>query len=120
MATVGRNRAVVELPGFRFGGILAWFVWMLVHLVLMLGFRNRAVILADWLWNYFTLDRGSRLMINADGKAAGSGSPPGEPPMPGTDEGHPDAAGEKLAAQAPQKEMVAPALVATPPLPVTP
>ena len=63
MATIGRNRAVVDLPKFHFGGLFAWMVWMFIHLMSIVGFRNRLVILANWVWNYLTYDRGTRLII---------------------------------------------------------
>lgn len=64
MATIGRNRAVVDLPGKRnFGGLLAWFIWMFIHLVYIIEFRNKLVIVSNWIWNYFTYDRGTRLII---------------------------------------------------------
>ncbi len=63
MATIGRNKAVVDLPKFHFGGLFAWMVWMFVHLMSIVGFRNRLVILANWIWNYMTYDRGTRLII---------------------------------------------------------
>ncbi len=64
MATIGRNRAVVDLPsGIKFQGLFAWFVWMFVHLMSIVGFRAKAVVLANWIWNYFTYDRGTRLII---------------------------------------------------------
>lgn len=63
MATVGRNKAVVDLPKFHFGGLFAWMVWMFVHLMSIVGFRNRLVILTNWIWNYMTYDRGTRLII---------------------------------------------------------
>ena len=63
MATVGRNKAVVELPFISFRGIFAWFVWMFVHLMSIVGFRNKLVVLSNWIWNYFTYDRGTRLII---------------------------------------------------------
>lgn len=63
MATVGRNRAVVELSRFRFGGVLAWFVWMFVHLMALVGFRNRVFTLINWVANYFTYDRAFRLVF---------------------------------------------------------
>ncbi len=66
MATIGRNRAVVDLPGKRnFGGLLAWFIWMFIHLVYIIEFRNKLVIMSNWIWNYFTYDRGTRLIIRA-------------------------------------------------------
>jgi NADH dehydrogenase len=63
MATVGRNKAVVDLPKFRFSGFFAWLVWMFVHLMSIVGFRNRLVVLSNWIWNYFTYDRGTRLIM---------------------------------------------------------
>lgn len=63
MATVGRNKAVVDMPKFHFGGFVAWMVWMFVHLMSIVGFRNRLVILSNWVWNYMTYDRGTRLII---------------------------------------------------------
>lgn len=64
MATVGRNRAVVDMPnGMSYGGFAAWASWMFVHLLYLIGFRNKLVVFNDWLWNYFTYDRGIRLII---------------------------------------------------------
>jgi NADH dehydrogenase len=64
MATVGRNRAVVDMPnGWSFGGFMAWMAWMFVHLLYLIGFRNKLVVLNNWIWNYFTYDRGIRLII---------------------------------------------------------
>lgn len=63
MATVGRNKAVVDMPKFTFGGFFAWLVWMFVHLLSIIGFRNRLVVFSNWVWNYFTYDRGTRLII---------------------------------------------------------
>ncbi|MEP2025150.1 MAG: NAD(P)/FAD-dependent oxidoreductase [Reichenbachiella sp.] len=70
MATVGRNKAVTELFGkFKFGGFMAWLTWMFVHLILIVEFRNKIVIFGNWLWNYFTYDRGTRLIIRPFVKA---------------------------------------------------
>lgn len=63
MATIGRNRAVAELKNFKFQGILAWFIWMAVHLMLLVGFRNRVVVFINWSWNYFRYNNGLRLII---------------------------------------------------------
>jgi NADH dehydrogenase len=64
MATVGRNKAVVDMPGnITYGGFLAWLTWMFVHIVQIIGLRNRLVIFSNWVWNYFTYDRGTRLII---------------------------------------------------------
>ena len=63
MATVGRNRAVVDVGKIRFQGIFAWFVWMFVHLMSLVGFRNKLVVFVNWMWSYFSYDRGTRLII---------------------------------------------------------
>lgn len=68
MATIGRNRAVVDLPGqLHLKGFLAWFVWMFVHLMSIVGFRNKVVIFINWVWNYVTYDRSIRLILKARG-----------------------------------------------------
>jgi NADH dehydrogenase len=63
MATIGRNRAVVDMGKIKFQGTLAWFVWMFVHLISLVGFRNRVVTFFNWSYNYFSFDRGARLII---------------------------------------------------------
>ena len=63
MATIGRNLAVVDLPRFHFSGIFAWFVWMFVHLFSLIGFKNKAVVLLNWIYNYIKFDREGRLII---------------------------------------------------------
>jgi NADH:ubiquinone reductase (H+-translocating) len=63
MATVGRNRAVVELKRVRFYGTTAWYIWMFVHIMSLVGFRNRITVFFNWLYNYFTYDRALRLII---------------------------------------------------------
>ena len=63
MATIGRNRAVVDLPFYSFAGFFAWLTWMLVHVILLVGFRNKLAALFDWTINYFTFDSPMRLII---------------------------------------------------------
>lgn len=63
MATVGRNKAVVDLPKFKFAGFFAWFVWMFIHLQSLVGFRNKLVTFVNWAWSYVNFDRGVRLII---------------------------------------------------------
>lgn len=63
MATVGRNRAVVDIGKIRFQGVFAWFIWMFVHLMSLVGFRNKIVTFVNWIWSYFSYDRGTRLII---------------------------------------------------------
>lgn len=65
MATIGRNQAVAELPGnLRFHGFIGWLMWLGLHLIELMGFRNRANVFVNWAWNYLTYDRGSRLLLD--------------------------------------------------------
>ena len=67
MATIGRNAAVLELPnGFSLQGWFAWMGWLLVHVLKLVGFRNRVSVLLAWVYNYFTYDRGPRLILTAE------------------------------------------------------
>lgn len=63
MATIGRNKAVVDLKKWKFQGVFAWFIWMFVHLFSLIGFRNRAIVFMNWVYNYIRFDRESRLII---------------------------------------------------------
>jgi NADH:ubiquinone reductase (H+-translocating) len=64
MATIGRRSAVAELPfGLRFGGTVGWLSWLALHLVFLIGFRNRVVVLVNWAWNYVKWDRGNRVIV---------------------------------------------------------
>ena len=66
MATIGRNQAVAELFGLRLRGWLAWLVWLFVHLMQLVGFRNRLVVLINWAWQYWFYDRAVRLIEKGD------------------------------------------------------
>ena len=63
MATIGRNKAVVDLPGIEFGGFFAWFIWMFVHLMSLVGFRNRVIVFFNWVYNYINYDKAARLIV---------------------------------------------------------
>ncbi len=63
MATIGRNRAVVDLPHWKFQGAFAWLVWLFVHLFQILGVKNKLFIFLNWVWNYATYDQSLRLII---------------------------------------------------------
>ncbi len=63
MATIGRNKAVVDLKKWKFQGVFAWYVWMFVHLFFLIGFRNRMVVFVNWVYNYIRFDREARLII---------------------------------------------------------
>ena len=62
MATVGKSRAVVEIGRLHFGGLLAWFAWMALHITVLIGFRNRVSVLLSWIYSYIFFRRGSRLI----------------------------------------------------------
>jgi NADH dehydrogenase len=62
MATIGRNRAVADLNFVHFSGLPAWLAWLFVHIIFLVGFRNRFVVLFQWAWAYFTFNKGARLI----------------------------------------------------------
>jgi NADH:quinone reductase (non-electrogenic) len=66
MATIGRRRAVMQKGGFRSAGVFAWFVWLLVHIYFLTGFRNRLFVLIQWSWSYLTFARGTRLIVEKE------------------------------------------------------
>jgi NADH dehydrogenase len=66
LATVGRMRAVADLPGVRAGGLLAWLLWLTVHVYYLIGFENRAVVLLRWAYYYFTHGRGAGIIIKTE------------------------------------------------------
>jgi NADH dehydrogenase len=63
MATIGRNKAVVDMGRIKFSGFFAWVVWMFIHLYSLVGFRNKLVTFMNWAWGYVNFDRGIRLII---------------------------------------------------------
>lgn len=91
MATIGRRAAVAQLTnGLKLKGLIAWLSWLFLHLIYLLGARNRFSVMLNWSWNYLTWDRGPRLILNPealprsprprpDARADGSGSPDLEP-----------------------------------------
>jgi len=73
LATIGRSRAVAAIRGLEFAGRPAWWVWLVIHLVMLIGFRNRLVVLVNWAWNYFTYDRGLRAIVGAEHETSEDG-----------------------------------------------
>jgi NADH dehydrogenase len=65
MATIGRNKAIVQVKWFKLAGPLAWLVWLWLHLFYLLGGRNKIGTMADWIWNYLTFDRGNRHIMDS-------------------------------------------------------
>lgn len=72
MATIGRNRAVADLPFIKFSGFIAWLTWMFVHLMAIVGVKNRLLIFINWMWNYMTYDQSLRLILWASRKTPAS------------------------------------------------
>lgn len=66
MATIGRNRAVVEIGKLQFGGRLAWLTWLAVHIYFLTGFKNRLFVVLSWAWSYITFRRGARLIVDRE------------------------------------------------------
>jgi NADH dehydrogenase len=63
LATIGRNRAVADLGKLKFSGFFAWFIWMFVHLMALVGFRNKVVVFFNWAYNYINYDKAARLIV---------------------------------------------------------
>jgi len=63
LATIGRGKAVADLGKLRFGGRPAWWIWLVVHIMFLVSFRNRLLVFVNWVWNYFTFDKANRLII---------------------------------------------------------
>lgn len=70
MATIGRNKAVAQIGRMQFSGVLAWFLWLLVHILFLVDFRNRLGVLFEWAWAYLTWRRGSRVIVDVPAEAA--------------------------------------------------
>ena len=90
MATIGRKAAVAQLGSWKFRGIIAWLLWLFIHLIQIVRFENRILVLVQWAWNYFTFNRSARLITDVGhGRAAydpdagdpDAGSPPANRPQ---------------------------------------
>jgi NADH dehydrogenase len=75
MATIGRSAAVAQVGKFEFSGFLAWLAWLVIHLIFLVGFRNKLAVLFQWFYSYLTYKRGARIITNAT--APTSSSAPG-------------------------------------------
>ena len=62
LATIGRGAAVADLNGLMFSGLIAWLLWVVIHIAYLIGFRNRLLVLSEWAWAYVTYQRGMRLI----------------------------------------------------------
>ena len=78
MATIGRSAAVAWIGRLHFSGLFAWVAWLLVHLIFLLGFRNKVAVLLQWAYSYFAYKRGARIITGPPREpAAGSSGAPG-------------------------------------------
>ncbi len=75
MATIGRSRAIAQVGKLKLSGFIAWMAWLVVHIFYLINFRNRLVVLFDWMHSYFAYERGSRLIT---GRRLDAGAPPGK------------------------------------------
>jgi NADH dehydrogenase len=75
MATIGRSRAIVEIGRLRFGGLLAWLLWIVVHIYYLTGFENRLLVVIQWAWSYATFRRGARLIVGKEWRFYASPKP---------------------------------------------
>jgi NADH dehydrogenase len=67
LATIGRKRAIVQMGSLKLTGFIAWLLWSVAHIYFLIGFRNRFVVATNWLWNYLTFQRGTRLITGMSG-----------------------------------------------------
>jgi NADH dehydrogenase len=84
LATIGRNQAVAHIGRFQFTGFVAWFVWLFVHLMNLVGFRNRIMVLINWMWDYFLYERGVRIITRRDEEPGSRASVECQPPVTNT------------------------------------
>jgi NADH dehydrogenase len=68
LATIGRAAAVAQFPRFKLTGYPAWLAWLFIHILFLIGFRNRIIVMIEWAWSYFTYERGARLITDEIGK----------------------------------------------------
>jgi NADH dehydrogenase len=76
LATIGRSAAVAHLGRYRFGGFFAWVLWLFIHLIYLIGFDNKLLVLFQWAWNYFTWNRNARLITGPSPLPLGKGADP--------------------------------------------
>ena len=62
LATIGRRRAIADIRGWKFTGFVAWLMWTFLHVLLLIGFRNRFAVMFEWFWAYLTRERSARII----------------------------------------------------------
>jgi NADH dehydrogenase len=70
LATIGRNAAVAMLGGIRLSGYPAWLLWLIAHIYFLINFRNRLVVMIDWAWAYWTMQRNARIVVGRTGRSS--------------------------------------------------
>ena len=66
MATIGHSRAIAQIGRFRCAGLIAWLLWLVIHIYYLTGFRNRLFVVLQWAWSFVTFRRGARLIVNKE------------------------------------------------------
>lgn len=64
MATIGRSKAVAQVGALKLSGMTAWVAWLTLHLVFLIGFRNKVAVMVNWIYSYFAYKRGARIIMN--------------------------------------------------------
>ncbi len=82
LATIGRAAAVAQFPKFKMTGYPAWLAWLFIHVLFLIGFRNRILVMIQWAWSYFTYERGARLITDEVGKLREQRVSPDSTPAP--------------------------------------
>ncbi len=100
LATIGRSAAVADVRGMKLTGVVAWFTWLLVHILFLIGFRSRVSVVWEWFWSYVTFQRGARLITGISRSII----PPVTAVPPGTSMAPAEAAGAPSRATPPQPE----------------
>ena len=78
MATIGRSRAIVQLPRTQLTGFIAWVIWLVIHIYYLSGFKNRLFVLVQWAWSYVTFSRGARLIVGKSWRSYPDARAPGQ------------------------------------------
>jgi NADH dehydrogenase len=66
LAVIGRNRAVAQVAGMRFGGFFTWLIWIFIHIAFLIGFDNKLLVMIQWAGTYFAKKRGARLILGKE------------------------------------------------------
>jgi NADH:ubiquinone reductase (H+-translocating) len=74
LATIGRAAAVAQFGKIHISGFMAWLAWLFIHILFLIGFQNRVLVLIQWAWSYFTYERGARLITGSTNLPGWNGS----------------------------------------------